>query len=125
MRTITAQRLCPGQVVRSVEEPPPFEGWVTVDYVDHDWNDTMIHLKGEHDPFRVSEKHRFQVLTPSQQEIFDRAQVGPRQYNGRGKAPIKALQDFGLVDVVWDMRAQAKGNGIELVHVITVTKKEH
>lgn len=48
---------------------------------------------------------------------------GKRVYNGRARKPIKALEAAGLVDVDWDMRATAKGNGIQMVEVITVTPR--
>lgn len=64
-------------------------------------------------------------LTPAQERyLAEVRQAGRKVYNGRAQRPIRALEAAGLVDVDWDMRAQAKGNGIELVHVITVTPKE-
>jgi hypothetical protein len=62
------------------------------------------------------------ALTESQQRILDEVRRdGKRVYNGRAQKPIKALEQAGLVEVDWDMRAQSKGSGIELVWQITVT----
>jgi hypothetical protein len=66
-----------------------------------------------------------QALTPAQERMLAEVRRdGKRVYNGRAQRPIKALEAAGLVDVDWDMRAQSKGGGIELVWVITVTPKE-
>lgn len=64
-------------------------------------------------------------LTPAQQRYLAEIRAAGRKvYNGRARRPIKALETAGLVNVDWDMRAQAKGNGIELVWVITVAPKD-
>lgn len=61
-------------------------------------------------------------LTPAQHRILMEVRnAGSKVYNGRARRPIEALERHGLVHVQWDMRAQSKGGGIELVEVITVT----
>lgn len=66
-------------------------------------------------------------LTDAQQRILDEVRAAGaegRKYNGRVKRPIDALVAAGFVNADYDMRAQAKGGGIELVWSITVTPKE-
>jgi hypothetical protein len=59
-------------------------------------------------------------MTEAQQRILAEVASGPRTYNGRARKPIEALERLGLVQVDWDMRPQAKGNGLELTWRITV-----
>lgn len=60
-------------------------------------------------------------LTKAQSRMLDDVKAsGVKVYNGRAARTVKALEDAGLVTVDWDMRAQSKGGGMELVHVITV-----
>lgn len=54
-----------------------------------------------------------------QDVLADRVRV----YNGRARTRVKALEAAGLVRVEWDMRPQAKGNGMELVEKIVVRVK--
>ena len=63
-------------------------------------------------------------LTRAQQRILDDVRAaGSKTYNGRAAKSIRVLEAAGLVEVTWDMRAQTKGSGIELVHEITVRPK--
>ena len=62
-------------------------------------------------------------LTEAQQRYLDRVRLAGRLVlNGRARRPIEALANAGLVSVDWDMRLQAKGNGMEATTLITVTK---
>jgi hypothetical protein len=64
-------------------------------------------------------------LTPAQEKLLDRVKAeGKLVQNGRARKTIKALERAGLVHVDWDARPQAKGSGVELVEVITVTEVE-
>lgn len=64
-------------------------------------------------------------LTKAQERMLAEVrESGKRVYNGRARRTVKALEDAGLVNVDWDMRPQTKGNGMELVEVITVTPKD-
>lgn len=61
-------------------------------------------------------------LTKAQEEMLAEVKkAGVKTYNGRAAKTIKALENAGLVTVYWDMRAQIKGGGMELVQEITVT----
>lgn len=62
-------------------------------------------------------------LTKPQQSYLDQVRLAGRLVlNGRARRPIEALANAGLVSVDWDMRLQAKGNGMEATTLITVTK---
>jgi hypothetical protein len=62
-------------------------------------------------------------LTPAQQRYLDRVRLAGRLVlTGRARRPIEALENAGLVAVDWDMRFQAKGNGMEATQLITVTR---
>jgi hypothetical protein len=55
-------------------------------------------------------------LTKAQQRYLEEIrQAGVKTYNDRARRPLEALEQAGLITVEWDMRAQTKGNGIELV----------
>jgi hypothetical protein len=62
-------------------------------------------------------------LTKAQQRYLDRVRSeGRLVLTGRARRPIEALENAGLVAVDWDMRLQAKGNGMEATTLITVTR---
>jgi hypothetical protein len=55
-------------------------------------------------------------LTKAQERyLYEIRQVGECVYNNRARKPLEALEAAGLITVDWDMRAQTKGGGIELV----------
>ena len=66
------------------------------------------------------------MLTKAQQRYLARInEAGPEglKFNGRALRPLEALAGAGLIDLVCDMRPQAKGSGIELVWDLTAKKK--
>jgi hypothetical protein len=64
----------------------------------------------------MTEPIKLHMLTPAQRRYLEAIrQAGVKVYNDRARKPLEALEAAGLITVDWDMRAQTKGNGIELV----------
>jgi hypothetical protein len=59
---------------------------------------------------------KLHMLTKAQERYLAEIRAaGVKHYNNRARKPLEALEAAGLITVDWDMRAQTKGNGIELV----------
>jgi hypothetical protein len=70
---------------------------------------------------RLIVRHTAQI-TPGQWRVLDAVRRrGPLVFNNRARQGIGRLESLGLVTVDWDMRASAKGSGIELTGRNTVT----